>query len=81
MPQQVTVQLPDSVVDVLDTAARQLHCSRAEVIHLAIEHHLEDLDDLSVAIDRLCDSSDPALDWDQTRRTVVSAEVGHADGS
>jgi len=32
-----------------------------EVICLAIKHYLDDFDDLFAAIDRLCDSSDPAL--------------------
>ena len=81
MPQQLTVRLPDPMVDVLDTAARQLRRSRAEVIRLAIEHYLENFDDLAVAIDRLRDSSDLVFDWDQIRSTVINAEVGHADGS
>ena len=76
MPQQVTPRLPDPVVDAPDTAARQLCRSRAEVIRLAVEHDLEDFDDLSVAIDRLRDSSDPVLDWDQVRRQLLDTDQG-----
>ena len=68
MPRQVTVRLPDSVVHALDAAAQRLRRSRAHVIRLAVEHYLEDFDDLSVAIDRLRDPSDPVLDWDEVRR-------------
>ena len=71
MPQQVTARLPDPMVDALDTAARQLRRSRADVIRLAVEHYLEDFDDLSTAIDRLSDPTDPVLDWDDVRREFL----------
>ena len=74
MPQQVTARLPDPVIDALDTAARQLRRSRAEVIRLAVERYLEDFDDLSVAIDRLRDPSDPVLDWDGVRRELLDTD-------
>ena len=74
MPQQVTARLPDPVVDALDTAARQLRRSRAEVIRLAIRHYLEDFDDLSVAMDRLRDPSDAELDWDRVRRGLLRTD-------
>ena len=74
MTQQVTARLPDPVVDALDTAARQLRRSRADVIRLAIEHYLEDFDDLAVAIDRLRDPSDPVLDWDEVRRELLDTD-------
>ena len=71
MPQQVTARLPDPMVDALDTAARQLRRSRADVIRLAVEHYLEDFDDLSAAIDRLRDPADRVLDWDEVRRGLL----------
>ena len=74
MPQQVTARLPDPMVDVLDTAARRLRRSRADIIRLAIEHYLEDFDDLSVAIDRLRDPGDPVLDWDRVRREFLDTD-------
>ena len=48
--------------------------SRADVIRLAVEHYLEDFDDLSVAIDRLRDPTDPVLDWDQVRRELLDTD-------
>lgn len=60
------------MITALDAAAQQLRRSRADVIRLAVEHYLEDFDDLSVAIDRLRDPSDPVLDWDKVRRDLPS---------
>ena len=74
MAQQVTARLPDPVVDALDTAARQLRRSRADIIRLAVEHYLEDFDDLSAAIDRLRDPTDPVLDWDEVRRELLDTD-------
>lgn len=71
---QVTARLPDSVVNGLDAAARQLRRSRADVIRRAIERYLEDFDDLSVAVERLRDPSDPVLDWDRVRRDLLDTD-------
>lgn len=70
---QITARLPDTVVDALDAAASQLNRSRAEVVRQAIERYLEDFDDLSVALDRLRDPSDPVLDWDSVRRELLDS--------
>ena len=67
---QVTARLPDELVKALDDAARVLKRARAEVLRQAIERYIEDFDDLSVAIDRLRDPSDPVLDWDDVRRDL-----------
>ena len=74
MPLQVTARMPDSVVEALDRAAAQLRRSRADVIRLAVEHYLEDFDDLSAAVDRLRDPTDPILDWDQVRRELLDTD-------
>ena len=74
MSQQVTVRLPDPVVNARDTAAQQLRRSRADVIRLAVEHYLEGFDVLSVAIDRLRDPDDPVLDWDQVRSELLDTD-------
>lgn len=74
MPQQVTARLPDPVLAALDTAAQQLRRSRADVIRLAVENYLEDFNDLSIAIDRLRDPSDPVLDWEKVRRDILDTD-------
>ena len=74
MTTQVTVRLPDEQVAALDTAATTLKRSRAEVIRQAVEQYLEDFDDLSVAVERLRDPSDPVLDWDEVRRELLGSD-------
>lgn len=71
---QITARLPDSVVEALDAAASRLKRSRAEIVRQAIERYLEDFDDLSVAVERLQDPSDPVLDWDQVRRELLDPD-------
>ncbi len=74
MPQQVTARLPDPLVDALDSAARELRRSRAEVIRQAVERYLQDFDDLSIAVQRLRDPGDPVLDWDRVRRELLDSD-------
>lgn len=74
MTQQVTARLSEAAVEALDRAARQLRRSRAEVIRQAVEHYLEDFDDLSVAVERLRDPTDPVLDWEQVRRDLLNSD-------
>ncbi len=71
---QVTALLPDSVVDQLDHTASQLRCSRTDVVRQAVERYLEDFDDLSVAVERLCDPGDAVLDWGQVRRELLDSD-------
>ena len=71
---QITARLPDEVVGALDAAASRLKRSRAEIVRQAIQHYLEDFDDLSVAVERLRDPSDPVLDWDQVRRELLDTD-------
>ena len=74
MSTQITVRLPDEQTVALDQAATTLKRSRAEVVRQAIEQYLEDFDDLSVAIGRLRDPSDPVLDWDEVRRELLRSD-------
>ena len=71
---QVTVRLPDSVIDALDAVAARLHRSRAEVIRQAVERYLENFDDLTVASQRLSDPSDPMWDWGYVRRRLLDTD-------
>ena len=74
MTRRVTARLPAPLVDALDSAARQLGRSRADVIRQAVEHYLLDFDDLSIAIQRLRDPGDPVLDWDRVRRELLDSD-------
>ena len=71
---QITARIPDEVVEALDAAAAALNRSRAEVIRQALESYLEDFDDLTVALERLRDPSDPVLDWDEVRRELLDTD-------
>ena len=71
---QITARVPDELAEALDAAAAQLKRSRAEVIRQALDRYLEDFDDLSVAIDRLRDPSDPVLDWDEVKRELLGSD-------
>ena len=51
-----------------------LRRSRAEIVRQAIEHYLEDFQDLSLAAQRLQDPNDPVLDWDDVRDAVVGKD-------
>ena len=70
MSTQITVRLPDEQTAALDAAAA-LKRSRADIVRQAVEQYLEDFDDLSVAVERLRDPSDPVLDWDEVRNKVL----------
>ena len=71
---QITARVPDDLARALDEAAAQLKRSRADVIRQALERYLEDFDDLSVAVERLKDPSDPVLDWDEVRRELLGSD-------
>ena len=73
---QITARVPDEVAEALDAAAATLKRSRAEVIRQALESYLEDFDDLTVALERLRDPSDPVLDWDEVRRELLDTDQG-----
>ena len=71
---EITAQLPDELVGELDAAARELNRSRADLVRQAIERYLEDFDDLTVALKRLRDPTDSALDWDDVRHDVLGPD-------
>ena len=71
---QITARVPDELVKALDSAASELKRSRADVIRLALERYIEDFDDLTVALERIRDPSDPVLDWDQVRDELLRSD-------
>ena len=71
---QLTARVPAELAEALDAAAAQLKRSRAEVVRQALERYLEDFDDLSVALERLRDPSDPVLDWDEVKVDLLGQD-------
>ena len=71
---QITARVPDEMIEALDAAAALLKRSRADVVRQALERYLEDFDDLSVALERMQDPSDPVLDWDEVKRDLLGSD-------
>ena len=71
---QITARVPDELVEALDAAAADLKRSRAELVRQALERYLEDFDDLTVAVERLRDPTDPVLDWDDVRNDLLGSD-------
>jgi transposase len=71
---QVSARLSDDLVKSIDEAARTMHRSRADIIRLAIEYYLDDIEDLRLAMDRLRDPADPILDWSEVRRDLLAKD-------
>ena len=71
---QITVQVPDKLLQALDTAAAELELSRAEIVRHALERNLEDFEDINVTQERLRDPTDPVLDWNQVRHDLFDPD-------
>ena len=72
---QITLTLPDDLVNSLDNAATALHRTRADVIRQAIEYYLEDFEDLNLALLALRDPADAILDWDLMKQELVKQDL------
>ena len=71
---QLNARIPGELAIALDAAARQNDLSTDEIVQQALEHHLEDLEDISKALERLDDSSDLALDWNQVKSELLDSD-------
>ena len=71
---QISTRLPDELVQELEQAAKTLNRSRAEVVRQAIEHYLDDFEDLELTMQRLRDPADAVLDWEQVKRDLLAAD-------
>lgn len=78
---QITAQIPDLLVEELDTAAKESNQSREDIVRQAIERYLEDFDDVRVARERLGDPTDPVLDWNRVRHELPAGKcIAIGDG-
>ena len=76
---RITARVPDDLAESLDAAAATLGRSRSELVRQALESYLEDFDDISVALERLRDPSDPVLDWGEVRGGFDLSALGSQD--
>lgn len=71
---QITARVTDEMLQALDAAATHLKRSRADVVRQALEQYIEDFDDLTVALERVQDPTDPVLDWDEVKRALLDPD-------
>lgn len=71
---QITARIPDDLAREIDAAASELKRSRAQIVRMALEYYLEDLEDLRLGIERLRDPGDPVLDWEEVRGELLDQD-------
>jgi predicted DNA-binding protein len=68
---QVHANFSIELLQGIDEAARKLDRTRADLIRQAVEYYLEDLEDLTLGLERLRDPADPVLDWENAKRELL----------
>lgn len=71
---QITTRVPDELGQALNAAAAQLNSSRAEVVRMALQQFLLDLEDLALAKAAEDDPNDPVLDWEDVKRELFGSD-------
>ena len=71
---EISATVPDELAEALDAASEATNRSRNDLIRQAVEAFLEDLQDASLAVDRLNDAEDPFLDWEEVRRDLLGQD-------
>ncbi len=70
----ITVRVPAGLRGMLDKASAELGRTRSDIVRQALERYLEDLDDLTLAEERLRDPTDPVLEWEPVRQKLLGPE-------
>ncbi len=71
---QITARMPPELISRLDQASQRANKNRAELVRLAVEYYLDELEDLNLAIERMRDPSDPVLDWEVVREELLAQD-------
>lgn len=66
----VSVRLPKSLSEQLDSIAKETERPRSYIIQKALESYIEDYADLQVALDRLHDKTDPVISGKDMRKSL-----------
>ena len=66
----ISVRLPKTLADQLDSIAKETERPRSYIIQKALESYIEDYADLQVALDRLHDKTDPVISGKELRRSL-----------
>jgi RHH-type rel operon transcriptional repressor/antitoxin RelB len=66
----ISVRLPKTLTDRLDSIAKETERPRSYIIQKALESYIEDYADLQVALDRLHDKTDPIISGKELRKSL-----------
>jgi len=66
----ISVRLPKTLANQLDSIAKETERPRSYIIQKALESYIEDYADLQVALDRLHDKTDPVISGKELRRSL-----------
>jgi RHH-type rel operon transcriptional repressor/antitoxin RelB len=66
----ISVRLPKTLANQLDSIARETERPRSYIIQKALESYIEDYADLQVALDRLHDKTDPVISGKELRKSL-----------
>ena len=66
----ISVRLPRSLADQLDSIAKETERPRSYIIQKALESYIEDYADLQVALDRLHDKTDLVISGKDLRKSL-----------
>ena len=68
---EISVWVPDNLLEALDSAAAELDTTRADLIRQALQRYVEDVQDLNLAVKRLHDPADTTLNWQEVRNALL----------
>lgn len=66
----ISVRLKDEIAGELDNVAQESERPKSFIIQKAIEAYLDDYADLQISLDRLRDTSDPAVSSKEMRNSL-----------
>jgi len=66
----ISVRLPKTLADRLDSIAKETERPRSYIIQKALESYIEDYADLQVALDRIHDKTDPIISGKELRKSL-----------
>ena len=70
MSTAISVRLPKSLADQLDSIAKETERPRSFIIQKALESYIEDFADLQIALDRLHDKSDAIISGKEMKESL-----------
>ena len=68
---EISVWVPDSLLEALDSAAAELDTTRADLIHQALQRYVEDVEEFNLAVKRLHDPANSTLNWQKVRSALL----------